>query len=167
MSKKLLTTIEFDSKIVKSETTYDGLSSIGSQRKKYITFDQDISVSTANTFNHLQFESIKPDEISFIVNNFSANTTLNITTETFEGSHFYTDITIPFFISAGGNTSLYEPIDPNLTSGFYSTVIEGRYEYPSTDYICLDEIQFNILDTQNYNISVGESVTLNIVPFWS
>lgn len=167
MAKNLIPKIFFDSELTTSETPWEHSSdSFGSQRKKYKTSSDVISVSTANTYNDLQFSSLLPDETSFYINDSSTDKVLDVKTETFQGSNFFSDSIMPFFISAGGNTNLNEYLEPDLKWGFFSTTFEGRYAYPESEYICLDEIQFQIMDTINYDPPLG-TVTITTVPFWS
>jgi|688.fasta_scaffold25732_3 hypothetical protein len=173
MAKNLIPNIFFDSKRIVSDTPWEhSASSFGTQKKKYTTYSDEISVSLINPLTDfandcVQFHSLVCDEINFSITDFTTNTTINIATETFEGTNFYPDLMMPFFVSGGGNASLYEEIEPDLKWGFQSTIFEGRYAYPESDYTCLDEIQFTIADTNDYGVYTGNTVTLTTVPFWS
>ena len=80
--------------------------------------------------NMVMGEALYKDETNFFINDLSTNIELNIATETIKGTDYNPHVTMPLFVSGGGSTDLSHTLEPELKSGFFTTDIIGKYEYP-------------------------------------
>lgn len=82
------------------------------------------------TGNMVIGEALTVDETNIFVAGSTEDIKLDISSQTFIGSDYNPYVSDPFFISGGGSEDLKNILEPELKSGFYTTIIEGRNKYP-------------------------------------
>lgn len=167
MAKNLIGNLYYDHNKSSSKDSWNVNAVQKGTHRLRVTFDveQEISVSQITERNDVEFSSLIGDEVYFTV--LAKSLSLPISIQSFQGNNTYPDSMSPLLISGGGNTILSEPVSPTVKKiEFYSTIIEGSFQYSSSDYICDDIIRFDVTDTVRYNINSG-AVVVETVPFWN
>lgn len=167
MPKNLIGSFYVDSNRTLSFNTYRSDTVKKGTNRLRVEFEdsQIVSASEITQRDDVDFSSVINDEIFFTV--LGKNLYLEVGTESFEGTHVYADAIAPILISGGGTTIFSEPVPPTIKkSNYFFTEIEGSFQYSSSDYICDDNISFNVIDTYSYATPLG-TVEIEPIPFWN
>lgn len=168
MAKNLIGSLYYDYNKTSSKDSWNVNAVQKGTHRMRVTFDgeQEISVSQITERNDVEFSSLISDEVYFTV--LAKSLSLPVSTQSFQGQHTYPDSKAVMLISGGGSSSFSEPISPTIKKdSYYSTLIEGSFQYSSSDYICDDIIKFDVTDTARYNVVSSGAAVVEVVPFWN